>query len=860
VVARDDFDRVVNTGTVGTQIVAKTVNIARPGVRPCAAYVSTEEVDHYLRKAAAKHELVPMLGFKTKVRLSLHLEDLYVPLDAAVDCGQRGADLDAVPQNEWWDEFREELPLVDAFQRAHEFGRRGLLLLGEPGSGKTTHLKQVLLKVVRDGAESIGLPSGTIPVFLPLNALRNPDAGLPNFIAEQLRDPMLDVAPDFAARLCKHGKLLLLLDGLDEVANSSERAAVSRWIEALRTGAIDSHVLVSCRYAGYADKNVELSNEFLELHLRPLDYEKMRVFVDNWYAVVERELIRDEQRATVRAKQRAAALLAALEEPELSLVHRVHEMTRNPLLLTAICIVYHEPQSLPHARAKLYQECIAVLLERWRKSRTDFPLTTDEALAVLRPVAAWMQEERDRTRAIRAELYEPVAAAMGRASKSALEADHFLKVIRDDAGLLTGFGMDQYGFIHLGFQELLTAEHLRNEGLIDSTVFDALAAKFDDNWWQEVILLMLGLRNPSVFEPFMQALLRRPEFVDWSKSATMQLCFTEAATPSLKPFVGLLMTDMVRGWMARIVGWKAKQAEDLARRQVAALRLLARAMPSELLAIKEELPEHLKPVQEVVVSALAYSERHEQESRRLFGRSSHEPRIVYGIIAPRGGVELVKMPGGRFNRTSWQGLHVVELSTFYLARTPVTNAQYGEYLAANPHVPKPGYWEDQRFNQPRQPVVGVSRMEAQRYCDWAGVGLPTEIQWEYACRAEHGFSKRSRYWSGHRLDDLARVGWYAANSGRRLHPVAEKEPNQFGLYDMHGNILEWCRDAYENDRHLPRPGDGLTCEPPEEDGGVLRGGYWNGSAADASFDHRTAGRGWLGISFGVGFRPVRVRL
>jgi formylglycine-generating enzyme required for sulfatase activity len=237
--------------------------------------------------------------------------------------------------------------------------------------------------------------------------------------------------------------------------------------------------------------------------------------------------------------------------------------------------------------------------------------------------------------------------------------------------------------------------------------------------------------------------------------------------------------------------------------------------------------------------------------------------VAFVMVSPRGGYELVKIPGGRFlmgspasepgHRRSEEPQREVELSGFFLGRYPVTNAQYGEFLRCNPEVEEPRFWGDRRFNHPRQPVVGVSWWDARSYCQWAGLTLPTEAQWEYACRA----GTTTRYWPGSGEDDLALAGWYGEDpASGASHPVGEKAPNAFGLYDMHGNVNEWCEDTWTNGLFdTLRVGDGLRAQPVGALSRVVRGGSWITPAIGARSAHRY-GRPARYRSFDLGFRPA----
>ncbi len=236
------------------------------------------------------------------------------------------------------------------------------------------------------------------------------------------------------------------------------------------------------------------------------------------------------------------------------------------------------------------------------------------------------------------------------------------------------------------------------------------------------------------------------------------------------------------------------------------------------------------------------------------------PRVVrLGWVALPGGTFLIGSPEDEEGRRGSEGpIHEVRLSPFEIAQYPVTREAYLEIIGEDPGLP------EGKANQ--RPVSNVSWLDAVRFCNWlstkeklakcyrvqgeevswdraaGGYRLPTEAEWEYACRA----GTRTRWPFGDDEAELDRHAWYGANSGNKPHTVGDKEPNPWQLHDMHGNVYEWCWDWFS-----PYP------EDPQEDPigpvrrssfRVLRGGaFWN-----SPWDLRSAGRNW-------GRPEVRVR-
>jgi formylglycine-generating enzyme required for sulfatase activity len=223
--------------------------------------------------------------------------------------------------------------------------------------------------------------------------------------------------------------------------------------------------------------------------------------------------------------------------------------------------------------------------------------------------------------------------------------------------------------------------------------------------------------------------------------------------------------------------------------------------------------------------------------------------------------------GSRGEYADEEPTHTVRITQpFYLGTFPVTQREFEIWTQAATVK-----HENHFSGKPSHPAENMDWNEATSFCDWLSAEhndhlppgfvatLPTEAQWEYACRA----GTETEYYTGDGEAALAEAGWFDENSGEQTHPVGELAPNAFGLYDMHGNVDEWCRDVWDDDAYKKRV-DGVAdpmvrSEDVEEEDPdrVFRGGSWFGSARGCRSAFRFRDRPGDRITF-LGFRVCLV--
>jgi len=244
------------------------------------------------------------------------------------------------------------------------------------------------------------------------------------------------------------------------------------------------------------------------------------------------------------------------------------------------------------------------------------------------------------------------------------------------------------------------------------------------------------------------------------------------------------------------------------------------------------------------------------------------------VIRTKSGVEMVLVPAGEFEMGSTRGdadeapVHKVSLRAFLMDRYEVTQEQFDKLELSQPS----------HFRAPTNPVEMMGWSQAIKFCnararaeglepcyneesgecnfEAGGYRLPTEAEWEYACRA--GTTQDCFF--GNEPRSAGEYAWFEGNAAQKTHPVGQKKPNPWGLYDLYGNVAEWCNDPYDKEYYRTSPADNPR-GPGERPRYVLRGGAWNSKAKDLRSSARVGDvPGFQDACFArdaLGFRCVR---
>ncbi|MFF7071324.1 NACHT domain-containing protein [Streptomyces pseudovenezuelae] len=357
---------------------------------------------------------------------------------------------------------------VDALQRY-----RRIVVVGDPGAGKTTMLRHLALRMATQG-EDESLP--VLPAYVELfRFVESGHESLLDHLAEQWAEQYgFEDARDYIVEKLADGSAALLLDGLDEVlGGESAREAESAYhrvtaeLARLATRFPRAPMATTCRRQGWRGG----LPQFQVLEALDFEWPQIETFVSNWFGTADR---------------RRAGLVRALSGNG-----RLQTLAANPLLLSLIAIVYERDLELPERRAALYQRCVEVLLREWdahRKITRYSRFTTDRKQDLLKEIARHYHR-----RGLRYfpedDLLDQIARFLPTIDLAPEDSRAILDEIAAQYGLLKPQAHGWYGFLHLTLQEHFTAAALLERGA--DGIRQAVGARYDP-WWEEVILLLAG--------------------------------------------------------------------------------------------------------------------------------------------------------------------------------------------------------------------------------------------------------------------------------------------------------------------------------------------------------------------------------
>lgn len=448
----------------------------------------------YYRLVVREHGTFTVSGLVLIQTSRLQLEQVFVDLRVESANPVR-FNVDPIKQTE----FAGSRPIWTFLQPTggRDSGPKSLAVIGPPGSGKTTLLKHLALTLATS-RERRHQTSAPIPLLLFLrdhiHPITHERPSLGNLAQGYFGNPnafsTLKPPADWFQNQLEHGRCLVMLDGLDEVAEPQQRKAVSEWVDLQIRNYPDCKFVLTSRPQGYLDAPLELADIVLEV--QPFNAEQVKRFVENWYLASEVMSSKGEAYSSVhqRAEEGAKNLLQRLRDvPSLS------ALTLNPLLLTMIAMVHRYRGALPGSRVELYAEICEVLLERWRQIRRiqdTLRLKASQKLVVLRSLAAHMMERRIRDISTEEALAQ-ISAPLELVGATAIDGFSFLKDLQASSGLLLERESDQWSFAHLTFQEYLTSVHW----LEDKNFSRDWRPFVAETWWHETLRLYAAQANAT---------------------------------------------------------------------------------------------------------------------------------------------------------------------------------------------------------------------------------------------------------------------------------------------------------------------------------------------------------------------------
>jgi len=796
-------------------LVSEALGAWRLRHHPATATVDRRDPDAYLKALEDDTRQIRIKGLKTKRAepYFFGIDEIYIPLTTLASSEDRGMD------------HQRRVVLEQALTRLRleqVLTPRKVVIVGDPGSGKSTFLRRVAFELSRTLRGT--LPAGS-PPFLALGDKRFPilirgadlaallaadkspkprDAPgwIPYFLGKASEEYRWGLNEEFFLRKLEGGGCLVILDGLDEAPEHRMRERIARILERATQAFPDCDFLVSTRPQTNVGDSVLA--DFQTVRIGELESADIRVFFDHFARALA--LTEAESKSFKDGLE-----LALSSRPE------IREMAANPVMLTALAVLQHNDQRLPEYRVDLYGSILSWLAAAREHMEGRPP--AEKCIESMRKLALRMQDAPE-GRLVQINKRQAAEFLAGEFGGSADANEDLLERETNDSGIVSLIG-SEVRFWHLSFQEYLAAREI---------------ASFSD---QQQIERVVESGN-----------LYRPE---WRE--TMRLLGGVLRQQGEAKIEGLFAAILSR------IGAQSTLQDKV--RCVALLSAMMRDLSR--MEYKPKTPAYEQTVKEVMaIFGTGEAERIDiakrVEAADLLGqvgdpRLEGDPRIERDnwVAIPAGtfhmGAQKGKKKGRNYDGEAFEEeapVHEVALGPFRIGRFPVTVQEFSGFIADREYQTRklwvddgfdkftePEDWERQK-EYPNRPVVGVSWFEAAAYCAWAGGRLPTEAEWERAARGPEG----GKYpWGDTPPLDPSRANYSETKVG---HPTPvglfPKGNTSEGLCDMLGSVWEWCADWYGLYEAASRDN---PLGPGKGEYKVVRGGSWDNFTRNV----RVSGRG-----------------
>ncbi|HMG13926.1 MAG TPA: SUMF1/EgtB/PvdO family nonheme iron enzyme [Saprospiraceae bacterium] len=836
------------------------------------------------------------VGANTSLNL-VTLEQVWTPLrvaDSRVRSGKQGTHENMVEQNDGID-------LKELIISTNE----SLLILGDPGSGKSTSLAYFAIEAAKKYNKG---DQNHFPIWINLSLIKTESeidyiklllSGVPeiDLALRRLGQEGKNKLINYLNNLILEGKALLLLDGLDEVKDhllSEIRSAIS-FVVGLKN---NTRIITSCRKFDYRQAIPNRKIPIVrELELLPYNKNEQRIYVERWYDAA----LKIGKFSPVQADELSEALVVELQSENLE------ELSSSPLLLALLTLIHSEEAKLPDTRAVLCDKAITYMLAdsaKWRiREAGASTLATPPVLSLAIELAYTIHKSEEVANnegsSISKNTIEILStnicnimanADTGRGTPSPNDlAQRFLK----SHGLLVDIGNNEYKFSHRSFQEFLAGQYFAAGAHHTEAIMNC-----KNSHWREPFRLMSSFaghegQNLYYILTLIEELLKENESTQAVQIAAEMLTEIGRRRIALRKFHNIL--DESTGLWVQAKLLISKHVENKK------LSLSERERSATVLGILgDQRFEKLNLISFVKLPKIKMN----------IGTSKLDSRIIInsgGSIGETRCVDFYEFNIGKYLVTNIEFKRFIEddgysnfdywigefakgwvsgdksildtirnhwLSTVELHHTKeirdgeiqIEKLEEESIERTNPRQ-FPFYWADRRFNQANQPVVGINLWEAYAYCVWLTqkahqsgelpldmiYSLPTEFEWE---RASRQFNDDRIYpWGDKWSDEKAHVSSNILNM-RQPSPVGiYLESWKDGPMDMAGNVWEWTLSLfhpYDQKYDFQR----LILDSLDER--VVRGSSWYNTSVVAACSSRSVDRSY-NLFYDVGFRIVSLK-